>query len=278
MVGFSFLRRGELTDALTSYDLLKALAIVLMLCDHIGYHFYPDETMLRVIGRLCIPIWFFLIGFARMRDIPKTFWIGAVAVSLSAVMAGQVLFPLNILFALMFWRVVIDSIMRRALGVPGGLFGAFVTFLILAWPTSFLMEYGTLAAPFVMLGFLARAYQDGLISKLRRNVFVAGAFGAYFIIEGLKFTVLTPLETLVLVLGLGGVAVLLSFFRPAAWELKATFIKVPFQILGRHTLLIYVLHVIVLRVISVIAEPERFPFLGLKIASDQVIQSLMAMI
>jgi hypothetical protein len=281
VLNFSFLRRGVLSENLTSYDVLKAIAIVLMLCDHIGYHFYPDETMLRVLGRLCIPIWFFLIGYSRTRDIPTTFWVGAVAVSLSAVMAGQVLLPLNILFALIIWRAVIGSIMHRALAVQGGLFGAFVTFIILAWPTSFLMEYGTLVVPFVMLGFLVRAYQDGFVSRWTRNVFGAAAFGAYFFIKGLKFTALTLLETGVLLGGLIAVFVALIVFKPHEWAVKSNVAKPltrSLQILGRHTLLIYVVHVIVLRIISVILEPERFPFLSVKIAPDHVIQTLSTMI
>ncbi len=41
---------------LTSYDLLKTLAVILMIIDHVGHHFFPDEMWFRVVGRLCVPI------------------------------------------------------------------------------------------------------------------------------------------------------------------------------------------------------------------------------
>ena len=62
------LKTKTLSSYLTSYDLLKTLALVLMVIDHIGYFFYPEEMWWRVLGRLSVPIWFFLIGYANARD------------------------------------------------------------------------------------------------------------------------------------------------------------------------------------------------------------------
>ena len=47
---------------ITSYDLFKTLALVLMIADHIGFYFYPNELWLRAFGRLSAPMWLFLIG------------------------------------------------------------------------------------------------------------------------------------------------------------------------------------------------------------------------
>ena len=46
----------QLPANITSYDLFKALALVLMLADHIGYYFYDDVDWWRVAGRICVPI------------------------------------------------------------------------------------------------------------------------------------------------------------------------------------------------------------------------------
>ena len=67
--------RQSLPKELTSYDLLKSLAVILMICDHIGYFFFPEEMWFRTLGRLCLPIWFFLIGYARGDEVSKLFWI-----------------------------------------------------------------------------------------------------------------------------------------------------------------------------------------------------------
>lgn len=44
-------------------DILKALAIITMIIDHIGMYFFPDTTLLRDIGRIAMPIFCFFVGY-----------------------------------------------------------------------------------------------------------------------------------------------------------------------------------------------------------------------
>ena len=62
---------------LTSHDLLKAFAVIIMVIDHAGYYFFPDQEWWRAIGRIGFPIWFFLVGHARGRVISRKLIIGA---------------------------------------------------------------------------------------------------------------------------------------------------------------------------------------------------------
>ncbi len=50
--------------------MLKILACVTMLIDHIGYTFFPGALWLRIIGRLAYPIfaWYVAIGFRRTHN------------------------------------------------------------------------------------------------------------------------------------------------------------------------------------------------------------------
>lgn len=54
-------------------DLLKMLALLTMLVDHIGYMFFPGEMMFRIIGRLAFPIFAYqiAIGYARTSNLKK---------------------------------------------------------------------------------------------------------------------------------------------------------------------------------------------------------------
>lgn len=50
---------------------IKILACIFMLIDHIGAVLYPDERILRIIGRLAFPIFVYLIaeGYRKTKDI-----------------------------------------------------------------------------------------------------------------------------------------------------------------------------------------------------------------
>lgn len=52
---------------------LKIIAVISMLIDHIGAVFFPEATVLRLIGRLAFPIYCFLIaeGYTHTKNAPR---------------------------------------------------------------------------------------------------------------------------------------------------------------------------------------------------------------
>ena len=48
-------------------DLLKVIAIVTMLFDHMGLFFYHDNTWLRLVGRFSMPLFLFFAGYNYYR-------------------------------------------------------------------------------------------------------------------------------------------------------------------------------------------------------------------
>ena len=54
-------------------DILKLLAFVTMLIDHIGYMYFPDEIIFRIIGRLAFPIFAYQIalGYSKTSNLKK---------------------------------------------------------------------------------------------------------------------------------------------------------------------------------------------------------------
>jgi hypothetical protein len=54
-------------------DLLKLLALATMLMDHLGYLFYPEQQLFRIIGRLAFPIFAYQIamGYSHTSSLKK---------------------------------------------------------------------------------------------------------------------------------------------------------------------------------------------------------------
>ncbi len=54
-------------------NMLKLIAIICMVADHIGYLFFPEHLMFRLVGRLAFPIFAFCIaeGYRRTKNVRK---------------------------------------------------------------------------------------------------------------------------------------------------------------------------------------------------------------
>ena len=257
----------QLPANITSYDLFKALALVLMLADHIGYYFYDDVDWWRVAGRICVPIWFFLIGYANSRDLGPRMWIGAVVLVLFSMLTGEWLLPVNILFTMIIVRLVLDRVMRACKTGEESFMAISTVLLFLALPTYNYWEYGTQGIIMAMFGYLMRNKPD--IGEVRdqvilRKLFILFAMSQYIFIQGLMFAFPLP-EMVVFSLGTFVVMAALYDFQPK--EYPALTAKLPhfavaiLEFMGRRTLEIYVAHLILFKLLGPIVDPERFQWL-----------------
>lgn len=91
-------------------DILKLLAILAMLIDHIGYVFFPQYIFLRIIGRLAFPIFAYHIsvGYIHTSNL-KNYAIRLFLFGLLSQLPYHMLFGqgLNILFTLFLGLVCI---------------------------------------------------------------------------------------------------------------------------------------------------------------------------
>ncbi len=68
------LPRSSSALAVTTVDLWKSAALLLILLDHLWFYIWPDQLWMTALGRAALPIFFFLIGFARTRHVPWFWW------------------------------------------------------------------------------------------------------------------------------------------------------------------------------------------------------------
>lgn len=238
-----------------------------MVIDHTGHYFSPEEPWFRIIGRLSVPIWFFLIGYARTRNVPWIIWGGGVVLTISAIATGQTIFPLSILFILGLSRLMIDEIMRRALRNYEALAGMFFLLLLLSFHSAALIEYGTVGVLFVMMGYLRRHQGDLTLKPYIWWLFSAGVSCAYIMHQALWMGGMTLEQILFFFFGMAGFCLVFSIFKPLQFE-GSYFLRPILQITGRHTLVIYIGHLLLFRVIALIFFPERFSFSGFKFAPE----------
>lgn len=234
------------TTAVTTYDVLKSAAVILMIIDHLGYYFFPDQLWLRAVGRLCVPIWLFLIGYARSRRI-DIFLIGGIGVLLAvdAALANNLL-PINILGTILLIRLTLNPLMRligdndMSLVIATVFLTALNPLLMSVW------EYGGIAVILAMSGYLARHNFQGstLIPRL-----YGGLSYLLFVYISYDFFHFSLPQGLFLVVGCAIIFAALFLYLPRQDVIGfRPFFSAPLlQFMSRHTLVIYVVHLIVLK-------------------------------
>jgi hypothetical protein len=254
----------NLPNELTSYDFLKLFAVVVMIVDHLGWYFFQGDPEFRLIGRLCVPVWFFLIGYAKSRNLDKTLWIGAIVLQFSNFPAGAHILPLNVLATMIAIRLIIDPLMDRMMRSPQVFWSFSVIFLLLSIPSGMVTEYGTLGLILAMFGWLVRHRDDLKEPDMILPQFFAFAVGSFAVTQFASFG-FSQAQFFVLALGTLLVCGVLYFFKPVTYpKLDAAlpwFVKAPIKFIGRRTMEIYVVHLLIFKALAVYLEAERFqPF------------------
>ncbi len=256
--------RKALTSDLTSYDFLKFMALALMIVDHIGHFFYPDEMWWRAVGRLSAPIWLFLIGYARSRDFSLPMWIGIVVMTASGLVFGGALLPLCILATMLLCRAIIDPMMVHIARSPSSLYPITV-FLLFATILTFMgVEYGTSALVVVMVGYMTRNRETLPFDKNQFLQFVIVAAFGYFIIQSYMFFSFDFQQKIFVGLGLLAVFLGLSMFQPRAYPDLTRKMPKPvvglIQLGGRYSLELYVLHFVIFKGIAAYLGTAGYAF------------------
>ncbi len=134
-------------------DILKIIAIICMIIDHMGLYFFPETWILRTVGRYAFPIFCFFAGFNfRNRLRPKVLIYGIALYLFTTAVIFQQILEANILISIFVGYVYLIIFQSRL----NNFWNAYTHFLLLAcfWPlTSDFLEYGTLTIAMMVLGY-----------------------------------------------------------------------------------------------------------------------------
>ena len=244
--------KKELPAEITSHDLLKTLALWLMVIDHVGYFFMPEHEFLRLIGRFSAPIWFFLIGYAMTRKLEPRLWIALGVMAVGNYLLDGYTLPVTILATFLLIRLSIDQIMARANQQFEVLFAWSWIFFLLAVPTGLLVEYGTLGFAYAAVGYLVRQRDTSALKPDRIYAFCFLSAMSYAVIQTVWFD-FPVLYGILLGVGLICVTFALTSFKTETYPTLTKY-SGPFAILikltGRRTLEFYVAHFLLFKYIA----------------------------
>jgi hypothetical protein len=224
----------------SSTDWLKLVGIAAFLIDHTGLFFIEDDEWWRILGRIAAPIFFFLIGFARSRNIPLSWMVwGVILTGIDWWMDGD--FTLNILLNFAFIRLALRLLDKAEHKSLLWFLGAAALFSILMMPfADFVFEYGAQGWLWALFGYAQRAWRDGYAAfeKMRFALaFIAGLTYAFVEIEWHDFEGLEAVGCALVVLGL--TLALVRFDRSVS-TLQPPRALAPFVVwLSRYSLEIY---------------------------------------
>ena len=252
-----------LPTTLTSYDLLKAAAVIIMIIDHLGYYLFLEEPWFRAIGRIGFPVWFFLVGYSRGRDFSVSLFIGAALLVASNFLCGMSIFPLNALVTIILIRLILDPLMAMALKNPVFMLLTIVAVTGLIVPSFSVSEYGTLGLLLAMFGYVVR--HKPVFAGVGPDM-VAKGMALYclltFLVIQQLFFMFVQESLLFLVVGTSVVMWILLNFRAVDFlRLTNTVsggVTAAVQFMGRNTMEIYVIHLLVLKIVGVMVDPARF--------------------
>lgn len=246
--------RSHLPKTVTSYDVWKTLAVVLMIVDHIGFYMFYGDNEWRLVGRLCVPIWFFLVGYASSRDTSPRLWLAALILLMANPVTGQYLLPLNILFSILFVRYCLDPFIAKASQSAGDIFMGGAVLVLLAVPSWYIFEYGTLGLALALLGYIARHRSELNIGREKEIVLFFLVMVFFILLQQVGFE-FSLYEFTLMALGCSIISLILFYGFRAEKSAETSWlnlfpIRIFLQVCGRYTLEIYVLHLILLKAIA----------------------------
>lgn len=151
-------------------DSLKIIAMVTMLIDHIGYVFFPEMLIFRIIGRLSFPLfaWGVAAGYQRTRSLEK-YMVRLFLVGIASQLPYMHLFQvtnLNILFTLL-WGVVAIFIWQRVSPLLA---------LLLSIPAEGLVSYGFYGIIVILLFHVFQEDSEGQFVALLIATLIYSSF------------------------------------------------------------------------------------------------------
>lgn len=239
---------------LNSHDLLKAIAITLMILDHVGYYFMPYATELRWIGRFSFPIFFFLIGYSNNYRFKWDIAILCLVMILQDIALHIPLLPANILGNVIITRLALAYFSRWE-WTKANISSLVIGIVTCSLLVGLLVDFGVFGLMLALCGYFARTRPKEPITY----GFFMFAYISYCAIEinGFNFTLM---YSLIFMAALAGLFVFLYHYRIQTYEAytDANGSVHLVMLLSRYSAYVYVIHLMLFKLLKVAQHPELY--------------------
>ena len=225
----------EYGRGLNSHDLLKIIAISLMIIDHIGEFLYPEFLWLRLLGRSAAPLFFFLIGYVNHLHLRPTLFIYGFILTITAYFQFNHVF-INVLLNMIFIQYCLWMFPPEKISLPWRCVFFVAAVAVNCWLSAY-VEYG-------LLGLLF-AYSARLIAlrSPQASYWMGFTLIAYVVWETILFGFYkNPVFVYIFVGMLTGLYFIFMYYR--MFTLKPRRWQIPLLLLSRYSLDIYFFHFI----------------------------------
>lgn len=235
---------------LNTHDLLKIVALLLMIVDHAGWYLMDDNMICRLIGRGAAPIFFFLVGYSGKVHLSISLFLYGIILSFTAGLINHHLW-INILLCFVLIHFSLHYFKLEALPPLARIIGFTIMIILNPFIYSYL-EYG-------FLGFMIAYSARSLALKQRHAPLWMGAsLLIYTLYQILGFGFFRQLGMLVAI-GILSVGLFFLFIfyqlRPLPANPKITLVGL---ILARYSLPIYFYHLIIFQGVYLFTHPILF--------------------
>jgi hypothetical protein len=141
-------------------DLLKAIAVVIMVTDHTGYWFFGDMHILRIIGRYGIATWCFFAGYNYSQPKSIVLKLGLLLSCITYIIQGHFMFNMLVVFYVGQWYIYLYEKYGKTSDKLA--FYCIILLIIISPLTMHILEYSTLAIAFMMSGYLEARGRKGI--------------------------------------------------------------------------------------------------------------------
>jgi hypothetical protein len=174
-------------------DGIKFMALITMIIDHFGLYLYPENSILRVIGRCSAPIFCFYLGYNLNIKKYKSQKILIYAIIIQFILQDYIY--LNILFNMIVCQVIISKVRHHQILYILTLF----TYFIFDYELYIQIEYGVIPLLFALSGYMIkRKYKYGILYLLSSyivysidvNEFIELNYTLYVFLQSIVFLAL----------------------------------------------------------------------------------------